>query len=156
MNDDNHVTTTTCGAAIRHFGQIFPISRPTPPSVEHLTRRSSSFAFRTNCGTHTLHPSSPMRLLGRNRYQSRVSYWSSESPNRLKTRLFGKCASSRSPTTMKRKAPPVNRAASSAKKRRPDVPKYHLTPSVLEADGAVQWPAPRSQMESARRMIIDW
>ncbi|KAK5136243.1 hypothetical protein LTR08_003850 [Meristemomyces frigidus] len=55
---------------------------------------------------------------------------------------------------MKRKAAPTT-AKSPAKKARPEVPEYHLTPSVKEEDGSIQWPAPRVQMERARKIIIE-
>ena len=43
-----------------------------------------------------------------------------------------------------------------AKRPRPDVPEYHLTPSVKDEDGGIQWPAPKSQMQRAREIIVDW
>ncbi|KAK3675316.1 hypothetical protein LTR78_004826 [Recurvomyces mirabilis] len=55
---------------------------------------------------------------------------------------------------MKRKeAPTAGTGPKSAKKPRPEVPEYHLTPSVREEDGSIQWPAPASQMERVRQTI---
>jgi hypothetical protein len=56
---------------------------------------------------------------------------------------------------MKRKEPPST-TKSPPKKARPSVPDYHLTPSVREADGSIQWPAPSSQIDSARQFILTW
>ncbi|RMY98612.1 hypothetical protein D0862_07501 [Hortaea werneckii] len=55
---------------------------------------------------------------------------------------------------MKRKAPPT-KAGSPPKKAKADIPEYHLSPSVREEDGSIQWPAPRAQIEKARQMIRD-
>ncbi|CAK1355784.1 hypothetical protein CB0940_00529 [Cercospora beticola] len=55
----------------------------------------------------------------------------------------------------KRKAPP-NQSSTPAKKRpKPDIPEYHTTPSVKEDDGSIQWPAPRSQIDKARSIILE-
>jgi len=51
---------------------------------------------------------------------------------------------------------PFTKPKSPAKKPRPEVPEYHLTPSVKEEDGSIQWPAPRDQMERAREIIKEW
>ena len=67
-------------------------------------------------------------------------------PTRRQTRLLN---------TMKRKISPV-KANQPAKKARPDVPAYHLTPPHREQDGSIRWPAPQTQMEKARQMIIAW
>ncbi|KAK5728886.1 hypothetical protein LTR15_002027 [Elasticomyces elasticus] len=56
---------------------------------------------------------------------------------------------------MKRKEAPT-KAQPKSKKPRPDVPEYHLAPSVHEEDGSVQWPAPNSQIERAREIIREW
>jgi len=40
-----------------------------------------------------------------------------------------------------------------AKKARPEVPEYHLTPSVKDEDGDIIWPAPKDQMSRARDII---
>ena len=58
---------------------------------------------------------------------------------------------------MKRKDPP-SALKSPAKKPKPQVqvPEYHETPSIKEEDGSIQWPAPKSQMERAREIILDW
>ena len=58
---------------------------------------------------------------------------------------------------MKRKDPPST-LKSPAKKAKPQVqvPEYHATPSIKEEDGSIQWPAPKSQMERAREIILDW
>ena len=56
---------------------------------------------------------------------------------------------------MKRKASP-SRVKSPPKKAKADIPEYHLSPSVREEDGSIQWPAPRAQIEKARQMILDW
>lgn len=59
------------------------------------------------------------------------------------------------PLEMKRKEAPTT-TKSPAKKPRPEVPDYHLTPSVKEDDGSIQWPAPRAQMGRAREIIVEW
>lgn len=56
---------------------------------------------------------------------------------------------------MKRKEAPTA-AKSPAKKARPQVPEYHLTPSVKDEDGDIQWPAPKVQIERAREIILEW
>lgn len=53
---------------------------------------------------------------------------------------------------MKRKEPP-SKAKTPTKKIKVEVPEYHLTPSIKEEDGGIQWPAPSSQMEQAREFI---
>ena len=55
---------------------------------------------------------------------------------------------------MKRSQPPT-KEKSSAKRARPTVPDYHLTPPAKESDGSIQWPAPSSQIEIARQFILD-
>ncbi|KAK6390716.1 hypothetical protein LTR65_005320 [Meristemomyces frigidus] len=55
---------------------------------------------------------------------------------------------------MKRKEAPTT-AKAPAKKARAGVPEYHLTPSVKEENGSVQWPAPKAQMDRARQIILD-
>jgi len=56
---------------------------------------------------------------------------------------------------MKRKEAPTT-AKSPAKKARAEVPDYHLTPSVKEVNGSIQWPAPQAQMDRARAIIQEW
>ncbi|TKA45485.1 hypothetical protein B0A54_04024 [Friedmanniomyces endolithicus] len=55
---------------------------------------------------------------------------------------------------MKRKDPPT-KAQQPSKKVRVEVPEYHLTPSVIEADGSVRWPAPKHEIHRARQIIRD-
>lgn len=55
-------------------------------------------------------------------------------------------------TTTKRKEPP-SKAASKAKKPRPAVPEYHLTPSVHDVSGDIVWPAPKDQLENCKAFI---
>lgn len=60
--------------------------------------------------------------------------------------------------TKKRKIPPTgpsSKGSSPAKRARPDVPDYHLTPSVKDADGEIQWPAPKAQITRAREIVIE-
>lgn len=52
----------------------------------------------------------------------------------------------------KRKAP---LAAHANKRARPAIPEYHEAPTVKEEDGSVQWPAPRSQVDDARELILE-
>lgn len=40
-----------------------------------------------------------------------------------------------------------------AKKKRPDLPEYHLTPMLRDDDGDAIWPAPKDQLEQAKRII---
>jgi len=56
---------------------------------------------------------------------------------------------------MKRKQGPSS-DKSPAKKARPDIPEYHTTPSIKEEDGSIQWPAPKDQIENARKIILEW
>ncbi|KAI7538368.1 DHH family protein [Hortaea werneckii] len=55
---------------------------------------------------------------------------------------------------MKRKPSPT-KAESPPKKAKADIPDYHLSPSVREEGGSIQWPAPRAQIVKARQMIVD-
>jgi hypothetical protein len=57
---------------------------------------------------------------------------------------------------MKRSASSVSKATSKAKRRRPEVPEYHLTPSLRDKSGEIIWPAPNEQIESARKFIQEW
>jgi len=56
----------------------------------------------------------------------------------------------------------MKRAASSsagapkAKKPREEEPAYHATPSVKDEKGEIIWPAPKDDMENARRIIREW
>ncbi|EKG21059.1 Phosphoesterase RecJ-like protein [Macrophomina phaseolina MS6] len=54
---------------------------------------------------------------------------------------------------MKRAAPSSGKVASKAKKARPKIPEYHLTPSLKDDSGEIIWPAPKDQMERARNFI---
>ncbi|KAI0111502.1 DHH phosphoesterase [Daldinia grandis] len=57
---------------------------------------------------------------------------------------------------MKRSASAVSKASPRAKKPRPEVPEYHLTPSIRdEESGEIVWPAPRARIESARNFILE-
>lgn len=56
---------------------------------------------------------------------------------------------------MKRKEAP-SKESPSPKKPKPEVTEYHLTPSIKEEDGSIQWPAPRAKMERAREIIVEW
>lgn len=56
---------------------------------------------------------------------------------------------------MKRKEAP-SKEKSPAKKAKTVVPEYHATPSIKEEDGSIQWPAPKDQMENARKIILEW
>ncbi|KAI1416871.1 DHH phosphoesterase [Hypoxylon sp. FL1857] len=56
---------------------------------------------------------------------------------------------------MKRGASPVSKASPRAKKPRPEVPEYHLTPSKRDELGEIIWPAPKAQIERARNFILD-
>lgn len=56
---------------------------------------------------------------------------------------------------MKRKQDLTN-GAPKPKKARIEVPEYHLTPSIKEEDGSIQWPAPSHQIEKARDTILKW
>ncbi|KAI1775095.1 DHH phosphoesterase [Hypoxylon cercidicola] len=56
---------------------------------------------------------------------------------------------------MKRSASSISKATSRAKKPRPEVPEYHLTPSVRDESGEAIWPAPRAQIELARKFILE-
>lgn len=58
-------------------------------------------------------------------------------------------------TDMKRKEAPSD-VKSPSKKPKPHVPEYHETPSIKEEDGSIQWPAPKEQMEKARKIIMEW
>lgn len=43
-----------------------------------------------------------------------------------------------------------------AKRVKVEVPDYHLTPSNKNEDGTIQWPAPQSQIDRAREVILEW
>ena len=43
-----------------------------------------------------------------------------------------------------------------AKKAKIEIPDYHLTPSMRDEDGAIVWPARKSQIERARDIIKEW
>ncbi|KAF2224995.1 DHH family protein [Elsinoe ampelina] len=53
---------------------------------------------------------------------------------------------------MKRKEAPT-KDKSPSKKKRPEVPEYHLTPTNKDASGQDIWPAPADQIDHARRII---
>ncbi|RYP20523.1 hypothetical protein DL767_009426 [Monosporascus sp. MG133] len=55
---------------------------------------------------------------------------------------------------MKRAASP-SKGTPRAKKPRPKVPEYHLTPSLRDESGEIVWPAPRGQIERARNFILE-
>jgi hypothetical protein len=63
-------------------------------------------------------------------------------------------ATSTAAQQMKRKEP-LSTAQASSKRRRVEVPDYHLTPPVRDGTGIV-WPAPEAQMKQARDIILDW
>ncbi|OIW28109.1 DHH family protein [Coniochaeta ligniaria NRRL 30616] len=50
---------------------------------------------------------------------------------------------------------PLSPKAANTKKRRIDIPDYHLTPSAHNEDGEIIWPAPADQIESARNFILE-
>ncbi|KAI0404638.1 DHH family protein [Xylaria palmicola] len=54
---------------------------------------------------------------------------------------------------MKRSASSVSGTTSKAKRQRLQVPEYHLTPSLRDESGDAIWPAPKDQVENARRFI---
>ncbi|KAI1133219.1 DHH phosphoesterase [Nemania abortiva] len=54
---------------------------------------------------------------------------------------------------MKRAASSVSKTTPKAKRQRPQIPEYHLTPSLRDESGEAIWPAPRNQIEKARRLI---
>ncbi|KAI1134422.1 DHH phosphoesterase [Hypoxylon sp. FL0543] len=56
---------------------------------------------------------------------------------------------------MKRNASSISKASPRAKKPRPEVPEYHLTPSIRDESGGIIWPAPRAQIERARDFILE-
>jgi len=56
---------------------------------------------------------------------------------------------------MKRSAPSA-KGAPKAKKPKPEVPEYHLTPSVRDDAGEIVWPAPKNQFEGAQAFIREW
>lgn len=55
---------------------------------------------------------------------------------------------------MKRAA--TSSSSGKSKKTRIEVPEYHLTPSVRDEQGQIQWPAPRQQLEAAKTFILEW
>ncbi|OTA94338.1 hypothetical protein M434DRAFT_394886 [Hypoxylon sp. CO27-5] len=56
---------------------------------------------------------------------------------------------------MKRSASSISKASPRAKKPRPSVPEYHLTPSIRDESGEIVWPAPKAQIERARNLILE-
>lgn len=69
--------------------------------------------------------------------------------------LTSRSISTRTPGKMKRKQPP-SKVQPAAKKARPEVPEYHLTPSLKDESGEIIWPAPKEQMQRARETILEW
>lgn len=59
-------------------------------------------------------------------------------------------------TEMKRSAPSPGSSAKGKKRPRPAVPEYHLSPMRTDRNGEVSWPAPKDQLEGARRFIKEW
>lgn len=59
-------------------------------------------------------------------------------------------------SSMKRAASSVSKAAPRAKKPRPVIPEYHSTPSLRDESGEIIWPAPKAQIEGARKFILEW
>lgn len=59
------------------------------------------------------------------------------------------------PYNMKRIAP-SSRDTPKTKKRRVEVPDYHLTPSARDGNGEIIWPAPADQIDRARQFILEW
>ncbi|KAK7745113.1 hypothetical protein SLS62_009912 [Diatrype stigma] len=57
---------------------------------------------------------------------------------------------------MKRAASSASKAAPRAKKPRPEIPEYHSTPSLRDESGEIIWPAPKAQIEGARKFILEW
>lgn len=55
---------------------------------------------------------------------------------------------------MKRSAP-ASKDKQRTKKAKPEVPEYHLTPSLTDESGNIIWPAPRSQIDRAKKFIQD-
>ncbi|EGP88344.1 uncharacterized protein MYCGRDRAFT_109168 [Zymoseptoria tritici IPO323] len=53
----------------------------------------------------------------------------------------------------KRKAPP-SQEKQPTKRAKVEVPEYHLTPSIKNEDGSIQWPAPQAQIGRAREIIL--
>ncbi|KAI2628426.1 DHH family protein [Xylaria nigripes] len=54
---------------------------------------------------------------------------------------------------LKRTASSVPKLTTEVKRPRPQVPDYHLTPSLRDESGDIIWPAPRNQIENARDFI---
>ncbi|KAI0541546.1 DHH family protein [Xylaria digitata] len=54
---------------------------------------------------------------------------------------------------MKRSVSSVSKTASRAKRQRPQIPEYHLTPSLRNESGEAIWPAPKDQIERAQKFI---
>ncbi|KAH9908501.1 DHH phosphoesterase [Xylariomycetidae sp. FL2044] len=48
-----------------------------------------------------------------------------------------------------------SRTSRAAKKPRPEVPEYHSTPSRRDENGEAIWPAPRRQIDGARKFILE-
>jgi hypothetical protein len=67
----------------------------------------------------------------------------------VRTLLFVRNAMSSS----KRKAP-LTQGKPSPKRAKVEVPEYHLTPSIKNEDGTIQWPAPSAQVDRAREIIL--
>lgn len=59
-------------------------------------------------------------------------------------------------SSTKRKALPEKPKASAKRAKTEPVLEYHLTPSIKNEDGTVQWPAPQKQIDRAREIILEW
>lgn len=83
------------------------------------------------------------------------------SPSPFNTHTFGIRRLTRSRTfpifriEMKRNASSISKVSPRAKKPRPEVPEYHLTPSKRDESGEIIWPAPREKIEFARNFILE-
>lgn len=152
---------------MRPSDRVEPYATRVVPAFRHsYTRKASVYtSFDKRIEKYTALPlrwtiPTWMRLLGGvlpSLYLDRaaiwkLTFWSVRPSKRISVSTLGQ---SQLPSTMKRKKSPV-KGNSPAKKAKPDVPDYHLTPTVKEEDGSIQWPAPKEQIEGARRMIIVW
>jgi hypothetical protein len=73
-------------------------------------------------------------------HPGRCAYATQHTTKKLSTMNKRKASSTESPTKRAKPEPP---------------PEYHLTPSVKNEDGSIQWPAPRREMDRAREIILE-
>ncbi|KAB8737500.1 hypothetical protein FH972_026459 [Carpinus fangiana] len=114
-------------------------SQPSPPrypaAANHILRRLSL--------AHVLMllRVAPRKTFLTHAFRARQSHYAAQTTSQVTHKMKRKAASADLTTPQKSKKP------------REEVPQYHLTPSVRDAEGEIVWPAPSIEIENARRII---